>query len=134
MANRPVRLGRALLITLAIVACASSAHAQTSATDAASAPRRLVIANKPWTGDFDQMLARRIIRVYAPYSRSLYFNDRGRERGIAAELVRDWERYLNAKYAKVLGNRPLTIYSAPATRDRLLPIFPRGSPTSRSAT
>ena len=126
MVTRPVRLRRALLITLAIVACASSAHAQTSATDAASAPRRLVIANKPWTGDFDQMLARRIIRVYAPYSRSLYFNDRGRERGLVAELVRDWESYLNAKYAKVLGNRPLTIYIAPATRDRLLPYLPEG--------
>ena len=81
MATRPVRLGRALLITLAFAACASVAHAQPSAADAASAPRRLVIANKPWTGDFDRMLARRIIRVYAPYSRSLYFNDRGREYG-----------------------------------------------------
>ena len=126
MATRPVRLGRALLITLAFAACASVAHAQPSAADAASAPRRLVIANKPWTGDFDRMLARRIIRVYAPYSRSLYFNDRGRERGLVAELVRDWESYLNAKYAKVLGKRPLTIYIAPATRDRLLPYLPEG--------
>jgi membrane-bound lytic murein transglycosylase MltF len=61
-----------------------------------------------------------MIRVYAPFSRSLYFNDNGRERGIAVELVRDWERYLNIKYAKQLGKRPLTIYIAPATRDKLL--------------
>src|SRR5271154_1212882 len=67
------------------------------------------------------MLARRMIRVYAPFSRSLYFNDNGRERGIAVELVRDWERYLNTKYAKQLAKRPLTIYIAPATRDKLLP-------------
>ena len=84
MVTRPVRLRRALLITLAFAACAGVAHAQASAADAASAPRRLVIANKPWTGDFDRMLARRIIRVYAPYSRSLYFNDRGREREYGA--------------------------------------------------
>src|SRR5262245_32038491 len=62
-----------------------------------------------------------MLRVYAPYSRSLYFNDRGRERGLSVELVRDWERYLNAKYARQLGKRPLTIYVAPATRDKLLP-------------
>ncbi len=62
-----------------------------------------------------------MIRAYAPYSRSLYFNDKGRERGLSAELVRDFERWLNQKYAKQLGKRPLTIYIVPATRDKLLP-------------
>jgi len=90
-------------------------------TTAPTKPRTLAIANKPWSGDFDKMLERRMIRVFAPYSRSLYYNDKGRERGLAAELARDWERYLNAKYAKELGRRPLTVYIAPATRDKLLP-------------
>ena len=49
------------------------------------------------------------------FSRSLYYNDKGRERGIAVELVRDWERYLNIKYSEQLEKRPLTIYIAPAT-------------------
>ena len=81
--------------------------------------RQLTVANKPWTGDFDQMLERRMIRVYAPYSRSLYYVDKGRERGIAAELVRDFERWVNQKYAKQLGKRPLTVYIVAATRDTL---------------
>jgi membrane-bound lytic murein transglycosylase MltF len=92
-----------------------------AATPQATAPRKLAIVNKKWTGDFGKLLERRMIRVYAPFSRSLYFNDKGRERGLAVELVRDWERYLNIKYAKQLGKRPLTIYVAPATRDKLLP-------------
>jgi len=75
------------------------ATAQAPSPTPAAQPRKLAISNKPWTGDFDKMLERRMIRVYAPYSRSLYFNDRGRERGLAVELVRDWERYLNTKYA-----------------------------------
>jgi membrane-bound lytic murein transglycosylase MltF len=82
--------------------------------------RHLNIATKPFTGDFDQMLERRMIRVYAPYSRSLYFIDKGRERGLGAELVRDFERWVNQKYAKQLGKRPLTIYIVAATRDKLL--------------
>jgi hypothetical protein len=49
--------------------------------------------------------------VYVPYSRSLYFIDKGRERGIAAELIRDFERWVNKKYARQLGKRPLTIYT-----------------------
>ena len=108
----------------------SAATAQTPAPTpppaATPAPRKLQIANKPWTGDFDKMLERRMIRVYAPFSRSLYFSDRGRERGLAVELVRDWERYINFKYAKQLGKRPLTIYIGPATRDKLLPYVADG--------
>jgi membrane-bound lytic murein transglycosylase MltF len=115
---------RPVLVTLALLAAASIAAAQSPPTS--DAPRKLIIANKPWTGDFDQMLERRVIRVYAPFSRSLYFNDKGRERGIAVELVRDWERYLNVKYAKQLRKRPLTIYIGPATRDRLLPMLDEG--------
>jgi membrane-bound lytic murein transglycosylase MltF len=115
---------RPVFVTLALLAAASIAAAQSP--PAGDAPRKLIIANKPWTGDFDQMLERRVIRVYAPFSRSLYFNDKGRERGIAVELVRDWERYLNVKYAKQLRKRPLTIYIGPATRDKLLPMLDEG--------
>jgi membrane-bound lytic murein transglycosylase MltF len=101
---------------------AAPAPAKSSAdTKAAAAARGLSVANKPWTGDFDKMLERRMIRVDVPYSRSLYFNDKGRERGLSAELIRDFERWINQKYAKQLGKRPLTIYIVPATRDRLLP-------------
>jgi|HubBroStandDraft_6_1064221.scaffolds.fasta_scaffold00151_31 membrane-bound lytic murein transglycosylase MltF len=104
----------------------SAPQGNASATPGTAKPRHLTINNKQWTGDFDKMLARRMIRVYAPFSRSLYFNDNGRERGIAVELVRDWERYLNIKYAKQLSKRPLTIYIAPATRDNLLPYLGEG--------
>jgi membrane-bound lytic murein transglycosylase MltF len=108
-------------IFLLAAAASGQTPAPSPAATPAAAPRKLAIANKKWTGDFDKLLERRMIRVYSPYSRSLYFNDKGRERGLAAELVRDWERYLNFKYAKQLGKRPLTIYIAPATRDKLLP-------------
>ena len=125
-------MGRVELVTLAAVLLTSALPAPVQPIAApASRPvpvenatpklRQLTIANKPWTGDFDRMLARRVIRVDAPYSRSLFFSDKGRERGLAAELMRDFERYLNIKYRKELDNRPLTIYIGPATRDRLLP-------------
>src|SRR5262245_33370175 len=51
--------------------------------------------------DFDGLMTKhRGIRVVAPYSRTLYFNDKGRERGISADFVRDFERWINQKYQK----------------------------------
>ncbi|MBK7977583.1 MAG: cytidylate kinase family protein [Deltaproteobacteria bacterium] len=100
--------------------------AREGAEPAPTRPRALPTTVKPWTGDFEAMLDRRLIRVLVPFSRTLYFNDRGRERGLTAELVRDFEGYLNKKYAKRLGKRPLTVYMIPTTRDRLIPGLVQG--------
>jgi membrane-bound lytic murein transglycosylase MltF len=117
----------ALAVIIASVALAQTAPAAKAApaptgtaAGHAGKPRQLVIANKPWKGDFDGMVERRLIRVYLPYSRSLYFVDRGRERGLAVDLVRDLERWVNQKHAKQLGKRPLTVFVVVATRDKLL--------------
>jgi membrane-bound lytic murein transglycosylase MltF len=106
---------------VAAVAACGNAPAATRAdpTSPATGVRHLDVRAKPWTGDFDQMLARRIIRVDAPFSRTQFFVDGGRERGTEAELARDFERWVNRKYAKELGKRPLTVYIGAATRDRL---------------
>ena len=66
------------------------------------------------------MLERRIVRVLVPTSRTLYFVDKGHERGITAEVLRRFERYLNSRYAKQLGKRPLTLVFIPTPRDKLL--------------
>jgi membrane-bound lytic murein transglycosylase MltF len=107
----------------ASVPVAASAPAPASAPaapPAAQTEHKLSLSNKPWTGDFDAMLDRRAIRFLVPYSRTLYFVDKGHERGLAAELARDFERYVNKKYAAQLNKRPITVYLIPTTRDKLL--------------
>jgi membrane-bound lytic murein transglycosylase MltF len=110
-----------LLVALAALAVAqvhaADAPAAVAGTSAPSA-RGLAIAGKVWTGDFDRMVERRMIRVLVPYSRTLYFNDKGRDGGITAENVRDFEAYINRKYKP--GRRPITVYLVPTTRDQLL--------------
>jgi len=116
MTNRPLRcaaLGALLLAAAAI------AQAQQPAK-APATPRALPTEAKEWKGDFDGMVKRRHIRVLVPYSRTLYYNDKGRERGITADIVRDFEHYINKKYAKELGKRPITVFMIPTTRDELL--------------
>lgn len=110
----------ALLAALAVGALgmASPGWAETKPASAAPRLRSLPVDSKPWTGDFEAMAKRRMIRVLVPYSRSLYFVDRGHERGLTADLVRDFERHINRKLKT--GKRPITVYIVPTTRDRLL--------------
>ena len=121
---RPCSLTQCLAGLLCTFALSGSSGAVPPAAPALAPPpaaRQLSLTNKPWRGDFDGMLARRWIRVLVPYSRTLYFIDKGQERGLTAELVRDFERYTNKTYADRLDERPLTVILIPTTRDRLLP-------------
>jgi len=53
--------------------------------------------NKPWTGDFDQMVQKRSIRVLIPYSKTFYFLDRGTQRGATYEMVQQFEKSINTE-------------------------------------
>jgi membrane-bound lytic murein transglycosylase MltF len=109
----------ALFLGASFASLAQRPNANTSQSPQAK-QRALPTDTKEWKGDFDGMVKRRHIRVLVPYSRTLYFNDKGRERGLVADNARDFERFINQKYKKDLANRPITIYLAPTTRDLLL--------------
>jgi len=117
--NRLTLDARPVLAVVAAALAALGLACTALAQEPAPSGRGMTVANAPRVGDFDQMLDRRVIRVAVPVSRTLYFNDKGRERGITADTVRDFERYLNKKHAKALGKRPITVVLVPTTRDRL---------------
>ncbi len=52
---------------------------------------------RPFTGDLDGMVARRMIRVGATFNRTCYFVDNGVQRGLAYEFGRAFEDELNKK-------------------------------------
>jgi membrane-bound lytic murein transglycosylase MltF len=80
---------------------------------------------KPWTGDLDGMIERRVIRVLTVYSKTIYFGDKGRQRGIAVDYVRQFEAELNEKLAaeNKLKHKHLKVVAVfiPVHRDELLP-------------
>ncbi|TDN70144.1 transporter substrate-binding domain-containing protein [Paraburkholderia sp. BL10I2N1] len=113
-----------LAYTIALLGEGSAGAAQHPVPASATRPapvRQLSVPSTPWQGDFNAMLERRQLRVLVPYSRTLYFIDKGHERGLTAELMRDFERYINKTYSNRLGKRPFTVFLIPTTRDRLLP-------------
>ena len=86
---------------------ACALHAQTPSAPAK--PRTLAVerlTDVKSAGDLEQMIEMRRVRVLLPYSRTLYFNDKGTERGLTADLMREFEQYLNKKYAKRSASVP----------------------------
>jgi membrane-bound lytic murein transglycosylase MltF len=77
----------------------------------------LPIERKPWTGDYDAMVKRRIIRVLVPHSKTMYFVERGQPRGIAYEAFTAFADEIN----KGKGNLKVQVVFFPVTRDRLIP-------------
>jgi membrane-bound lytic murein transglycosylase MltF len=71
-----------------------------------------------WTDDFDGLMRRRVIRILAPYSRTLFFEDRGTFYGTVAENARLLEIWLNKTFKT--GSRPIVVAVIPTTRDQLL--------------
>ncbi len=70
------------------------------------------------TADLDGMMKRRVIRMLVPYSRTLFFQDRGALHGTAVEAAQLLEAWLN-KTLKT-GHRPVVTALIPTTRDVLL--------------
>jgi membrane-bound lytic murein transglycosylase MltF len=77
--------------------------------------RRLV--DTPFTGDFDEMVKRRAIRVGVTFNRTHYFVDLGQERGLSAESLRLFENDLNAELKT--GNLKVHVVIVPMPRDQL---------------
>ena len=78
----------------------------------------------PWTGDFDGMKERRLIRILTAPSKTLYFLDRGMEKGIDAEYAHEFEAVLNKKLkTKSLKFRVVLI---PVARGQLLTALNEG--------
>ena len=77
----------------------------------------LPIPDAQWTGDFDGMKKRRLIRVLVVYNRTNYFIDKGTPRGITTEAFKLFEDDLNKKYKT--GNLKIHAVLIPTRRDAL---------------
>ena len=83
-----------------------------------------LLVDKPFTGDFDEMVKRRIIRVGVTFNRTHYFIDRGQERGLTFEALKLFESDLNTKLKT--GNLKVHVAILPMSRDVLGPSLLQG--------
>jgi len=114
--SRPETTPAASPSTAPAAAAEESIPQTASPYDALPEPVRLLI-DKPFTGDLDELVKRRAIRVGVTFNRTHYFIDKGQERGLAYESLKLFENDLNADLKT--GNLKVHVVLVPMPRDQL---------------
>ena len=111
-------------VGLGLCLAASPAAAQTPKPEPHRSDLFVQAMTRTWTGDLDGMVERRMIRVLTVYSKTIFFVDRGTQRGTAHDEMKLFEETLNKK----LKTRHLRVAVAfiPVSREELLPALAEG--------
>jgi membrane-bound lytic murein transglycosylase MltF len=115
---------RILARVLVVCCCAAAVAAAQAPMEKGRLGLALSEVLKPWTGDLDGMVERRMIRVLTTYSKTQYFVDRGTPRGTAYDQGRLFETALNAKLGT--GHLTVLVQFVPMSRDELVPALLAG--------
>jgi membrane-bound lytic murein transglycosylase MltF len=76
---------------------------------------------KPWTGDLDGMVERRVIRALVAPSRTSYWFNGARQTGAEYELLKAFQEDLNSRYQTRGKHIHLHVVYIPTSRDQLIP-------------
>ena len=97
---------------------------QTASPYDALPPAVRLAMDNPFTGDLDELVKRRVIRVAVTFNRTHYFIDKGQERGLTYEWLKIFEDELN-KDLKT-GKLKVHVVMVPMSRDQLYPALSSG--------
>jgi membrane-bound lytic murein transglycosylase MltF len=101
-----------------------TAPVQTKPTPQRGIPSEDVVL-KTRTGDLDELLKRRSIRILTPYSKTHYFIDKGVQRGIVHDAGQVLEAYVN-KQLKTTPATKVHVVFVPTSRDALYDALVQG--------
>jgi len=93
-------------------------------TPAAELEDSVLGVSEKWTGDFDDMTERRLIRVLVVYNKMMFFFDRGQLRGATHDGFMEFEKFVNERLKT--GTLKTKVLFIPVSRDRLLPALVEG--------
>ncbi|MDH4870259.1 lytic transglycosylase F [Pseudomonas sp. BN515] len=123
---------RFLLLVLAVVLLARGGWAEDlpsvelSAAEEAEVDSMVLPVPSAWTGDFEGMRERRLVRILVPYSKTFFAVDRGRQRGISYEIGKGLEQWLNKQYRFKNKSLQWRVLFIPVGRDELIPKLNEG--------
>jgi len=107
-----------LIVLLAVGMMAPAVVGQSTAPQKKAPTINAPTETKKWTGDLDELVKRRVIRIGVPYSKTLYYTLKGVQWGVAYEGGKEFEKYLNLKFPQQNKNIKLFVMLFVTPRDR----------------
>jgi membrane-bound lytic murein transglycosylase MltF len=140
--NSTLRSLLALAVALPAAARAAGSpgtpHPPPAPAAAASAPSpeqmAIPLEAKPWTGDLDGMLKRRIIRVLVTYSRANFWVENGKVWGMTYRAFQAFEDDLNERHPTGRKSLRHQVVFVPVRRDEIIPALRAGKGDVAAAT
>jgi len=87
-------------------------------------PEDLYLHHRRELGGLDAIAERRYLRALVVYSKTMFFYDRGRPKGIAYEALSEFERFLNQRLKT--GRLKVHVVFVPVRREQLIPNLTAG--------
>lgn len=103
---------------------AGGAAALPTADPRSSGSLALPISARRWTGDLDELVERRTIRLLTVHGPGRYYLENGRGRGIVAEMAARYEAFVNEQLGR--GHIKVYVVVVPLARDQLIPALLEG--------
>jgi membrane-bound lytic murein transglycosylase MltF len=116
------RACRARTIALLLAGTSASVRAEEPVNPQLAGVQQRVL--EPFTGDWDEIRQRRMLRVLVVYSRMLYFVDRGKQRGVNYAFFKAFEDEINTNLKK--PRLRFHVVFVPVSRDALIPALLEG--------
>ena len=113
-----MRFFQTATIVFALAAASVAVTQAAPAAKPAAERHELQVGTRQWKGDFEAMKKRRIVRALVPYSKTFYYVERGRSRGISYEVFKAFEDDLNKKLK--LKTLKVRVIFLPVGRDELI--------------
>jgi len=122
---RSIRRSTFWFVLVGVFLCFIAQVVESAAEAESKTPTRAFLnLDEKWSGDYDGMVERHLIRALVPFSKTFYFLDGPTQRGITYEGFKAFEKMINKRLKKkTLKVRVLVI---PTKRDRLLPGLAEG--------
>ncbi|UWZ82162.1 MltF family protein [Occallatibacter riparius] len=119
---------RTLAVSLLCVAFACPFFPHLDAQEKASGRQQITppTETKLWTGDIDELLKKRVIRIGVPYSKTFYYTVKGVQYGTAYETGKELEKYLNKKYPQPTKNLKILVVLFVLPRDHAADMLQKG--------
>lgn len=109
---------------LSILISSCSKQEDKTASGAGDTTESALAEIKPWSGDFNDMVERRMIRALVIHSQTFYFVDRGQQRGITYDALKKFENEINKNFKKKIIE--MHVIFIPVSREELIPALLEG--------